>query len=355
MRPGVIFKFMKARGAISNPAGRFEKFAYVPDPDVAQEESPSPQTQFFKDTSRSAITYNDSPDVGFSASLNPYRGCEHGCVYCYARPTHEYLGLSAGLDFETRIMVKKDAPELLRKELSSPKWRPQVLAMSGVTDCYQPIERHLKLTRRCLEVLVEFRNPVAIITKNFLVTRDIDLLKELASYHAAAVFISITTLDDELRLKMEPRTSSPRQRLKAIERLAEAGIPVGVMVAPIIPGLNDHEIPKIIEKAVGAGAQSAGHVLVRLPYGVKDLFTEWLEENFPDRKQKVLHRIQEVRGGKLNDPRFGSRMRGEGTYAREIHELFTAACKKYGILGRSPELSTGSFRIPERPQMELFG
>ena len=224
------------------------------------------RTQFFKDHSKTVIARNDSPDVGFSASLNPYRGCEHGCIYCYARPTHEYLGFSAGLDFESKIMVKEDAPELLRAELLSPKWQPQVIFMSGVTDCYQPVERKLKLTRRCLEVLAEFRNPVFIITKNRLVTRDIDLLSELARHQAAAVWLSITTLDPELRKVMEPRTSPPAARLAAIRELAQAGIPVGVNVAPVIPGLTDHEMPAILQAAAEAGATAAGYTVVRLPY-----------------------------------------------------------------------------------------
>jgi DNA repair photolyase len=239
------------RGATDNPVNRFEKIHIEPDADWNPDDEyggcpQGPRTQFFKDHSKTLITRNDSPDVGFMASLNPYRGCEHGCIYCYARPTHEYLGFSAGLDFESKIMVKEDAPELLRAELMSPKWQPQVIFMSGVTDCYQPVESRLKLTRRCLEVLAEFRNPVFIITKNRLVTRDIDLLSELARHNAAAVWLSITTLDAELRKLMEPRTSPPLARLAAIRELAQAGIPVGVNVAPIIPGLTDHEMPAIL-------------------------------------------------------------------------------------------------------------
>src|SRR5262245_27700364 len=234
---------IRGRGAGGNPANRFEGLLYAPDPELDPSDSPAPTTHFFRDTSRSIIAYNDSPDVGFSASINPYRGCEHGCIYCYARPTHEYLGFSVGLDFESKIMVKEDASALLRRELMSPRWQPQTLAISGVTDCYQPIERRLQLTRRCLEVLLEFRNPVGIVTKNQLVTRDIDVLGELAKLDAAVVYVSVTTLDAELVGKMEPRTSRPAARLEAIAALAQAGIPVGVMVAPIIPGLNDHEIP----------------------------------------------------------------------------------------------------------------
>src|SRR5437867_2106427 len=265
-----------ARGAADNPPNRFEKIALERDPDWCDPDEPAPPTQFFKDHSDSVINYNDSPDVGFEASLNPYRGCEHGCIYCYARPFHEYLGLSAGLDVETRIMVKEDAPELLRRELSSHSWEPQVVSISGVTDCYQPAERRFQITRRCLEVLAEFRNPAGIITKNFLVTRDIDILADLARDRAAVVFLSITTLDHDLASRMEPRASSPARRLEAIEKISAAGIPCGVMVAPLIPGLTDHEMPAILSAAAKAGAITCGYVLLRLPFAVKNLFEEWL-------------------------------------------------------------------------------
>jgi DNA repair photolyase len=346
---------IRGRGASENPTNRFEKLSYVEDPHETDPEEPSPKTQVFKDRSHSLITYNNSPDVGFSASINAYRGCEHGCIYCYARPTHEYLGLSAGLDFETKILVKENAPELLRKELSSKHWKPQVLAMSGVTDCYQPLERRFKITRRCLEVLAEFRNPVVIITKNHLVTRDIDFLKELARFDAVAVYISVTTLDDKLRRILEPRTSPPARRLEAIKALSSAGIPTGVLVAPVIPAITDPEIPSILQVAAKAGAGFAGHVMLRLPFAVKTLFEEWLSEHFPERKEKVLHRIQAIRGGKLNDPRFGSRMSGEGIFAEEIHSLFTIASRKAGFLKRGLELSTAGFRRPSGDQLGLFG
>ena len=286
--------------------------------------------------------------------MNPYRGCEHGCIYCYARPTHEFLGFSAGLDFETRIMVKDRAPELLQKELSSPKWKPQVIAMSGVTDCYQPVERRLKLTRGCLEVLADFRNPVGIVTKNHLVTRDIDVLGELARHECAVVMISITTLDTDLRKVMEPRTSPPASRLAAIEALSRAGIPVGVLVAPVVPGLTDHEMPAILAAAAKAGARFAGHVVLRLPHAVAPLFEQWLGEHFPDRKDKVLNRIRSLRGGKLNNAQFGSRMRGEGIFADQIHQMFNVACRKAGIGKRDLELSTKHFRRVEKEQMSLF-
>jgi len=348
---------IKGRGAAENPPNRFERLPLEPDPETfgSAEDAPAPETVYYRDGSRSIIARNESPDVGFETSINPYRGCSHGCIYCYARPTHEYLGLSAGLDFETRIFVKEDAPALLRRELSSPRWRPQVLALCGVTDAYQPIERKLRLTRRCLEVLVEFRNPVGIVTKNHLVTRDVDLLQELARYDAASVNISVTTLDPELQRVMEPRTSIPARRLAAIETLAKAGVPVGVMVAPLIPGLNDHEMPAILEAAASAGARFAGYTMLRLPYAVKDLFVAWLERHFPERKEKVLGRLREMRGGKLNESRFHARMRGQGEYAAQLRALFHAAARKAGLDTRQPELSTAAFRRPRvGPQLALF-
>ncbi len=343
------------RGASANPANRFEALALEPDlEDPADEDRPKLATKYYRDFSRTIIAHNDSPDVGFDSSVNPYRGCEHGCIYCYARPTHEYLGFSAGLDFESRIMVKEDAPELLAAELSKRTWKPQVIAMSGVTDPYQPVERRLQITRRCLEVLARFRNPVGIITKNALVTRDLDLLGELASHHAAAVNISITSLDPKLQRILEPRTSTPRARLDAVAQVRAAGIPVGVMTAPIIPGLTDHEVPAILEAAAAAGAQWAGYTVVRLPYAVAPLFERWLEEHFPDRKEKVLGRIRHLRGGgkRLNDPNFKSRMVGEGIFAEQIRGLFEAGCKRAGLNTR-PKLSTASFRRPNE-QLTLF-
>jgi DNA repair photolyase len=344
----------RGRGTPENPPNRFERLAYLPILESPDDKEHAVKTQYLKDASRSLVTYNDSPDVGFDASINPYRGCEHGCIYCYARPYHEYLGFSAGLDFETRILVKEDAPELLREELASPKWQPKVVAISGVTDAYQPIERKLQLTRRCLEVLAEFRNPVVIVTKNQLVTRDIDLLKELANFDAAAVCVSVTTLDAELARVMEPRTSTPANRLEAIRTLTEAGVPVRALVAPVIPGLTDHEIPSIIQAASEAGARHAGYVVVRLPHGVKELFERWLEDHFPDRKKKVLNRIRAIRGGKLNDPNFGSRMRGEGVFAEQINSMFELACRRCGIEFGAPKLSTAAFKRPARPQLSLF-
>jgi len=337
---------VRGRGAADNPSNRFEPLHLERDENWNPDEDPALTTRFYRDASATIINYNDSPDIGFRASINPYRGCEHGCIYCYARPTHEYLGFSAGLDFESRIMVKENAPELLRKELASPKWKPQVIAMSGVTDCYQPAERKFKITRGCLEVLAEFRNPVGIVTKNHLVTRDIDLLQTLAAHRAVVVFVSVTTLDPALASKLEPRASLPQHRLAAIRALCEAGIPAGVMTAPMIPALNDHEVPNIIDAAVGAGAQFAGYVALRLPFGLGPLFEDWLARHFPDRKEKVLNRVRALRGGKINDPNFGTRMRGEGIFADQMEALFATACRKAGIGGQGPELSTAAFRVP---------
>jgi DNA repair photolyase len=346
------------RGALENPPNRFEKIHLEPDADWNPDDDPAlagPRTQFFVDHSKTVIAHNDSPDIGFTSSLNPYRGCEHGCIYCYARPTHEYLGFSSGLDFESKIMVKLNAPELLREELSSPKWKPQVIVMSGVTDCYQPVERKLKLTRRCLEVLLEFRNPVGIITKNSLVSRDADVLSELAKHHCVSVCLSITTLDNHLRLVLEPRTSPPQARLNAIRKLAEANIPVSVNVAPIIPGLTDHEMPAILKAAHDAGATSAGFTVVRLPHANAPLFEKWLETHFPDRKENVLNRIKAMRGGKLYNSQWGSRMRGEGIFAEQIEAMFDVARRKAGFKDvRNYELSTASFRRPDGKQLSLF-
>ena len=345
----------RGRGATENPPNRFASLFYVRDQDWTDPDDPAPTTQCLRDMSRSIIARNNSPDVGFHTSINPYKGCEHGCIYCFARPTHEYLGFSAGLDFETKILVKEDAPGLLRQELNSPRWNPQVIIMSGVTDPYQPLERRLQLTRGCLEVLAAFRNPVAIITKNHLVTRDSDLLGELSRCDAAAVFVSITTLDSALARVMEPRASHPQRRLAAIETLANAGVPVGVMVAPVIPGLTDHELPAIIAAAAQAGARFAGHGLLRLPLGVGPLFEQWLAVHVPTKKDKILNRLRALHGGQLNDSRFGKRMRGEGLFADQIASLFKLACRQAGLTNSGPALSTAAFRHPADPQLSLFG
>ena len=346
-------KELHGRGAFINPANRFEKILIERDEEVSDEDYPSLKTEFFKDTSKSIVSYNDSPDIGFSASLNPYRGCEHGCVYCYARPTHEYFGLSSGWDFESKIFVKMDAAALLRKELAHPKWKPQVVVVSGVTDCYQPFERKFQVTRQCMEVLLEFRNPVGIITKNRLVVRDADVFKQMAEYDGVCVTVSVTSLDAHVARTMEPRASTPANRLKAVEELAKAGVPVSVNVAPIVPGLTDHEIPAILKAAVNAGAQSAGYTVVRLPYAVKDLFERWLQEYFPDRKDKVLNRIRELRGGALYDSGFGTRMSGTGLFAEHIRDLFDMGYKRAKFPGRI-RLSAANFRNPNNQQLTLF-
>jgi DNA repair photolyase len=346
---------MRGRGSDSNPKNRFESLERIPEPSDDSDETCSPNTQFLIDSSKSIIAYNVSPDVGFDASVNAYRGCEHGCVYCYARPTHEYLGFSSGLDFETKIMVKEDAPELLRNEFSSPKWKPQLLGMSGVTDCYQPVEKKKQITRRCLEVCLEFRNPVVIVTKNYLVTRDIDILSEMARYDCVGVTISLTTLDHKLSSLLEPRASRPARRLGTIKTLADAGIPVGYLQAPMISGLTDSEAPAIAQAAANAGATFAGYVALRLPFAVKALFEHWLEQHYPDRKEKVLNRIRAMRGGKLNDANFQTRMRGEGIFAEQMQELFQLATRKAGITRRWPRLSTEHFRrLSTSPQLGLF-
>jgi DNA repair photolyase len=344
----------RGRGANINPANRFESLHYELEDWCEPETDARPiRTQFFRDDSQSIISYNNSPDVGFDASLNPYRGCEHGCAYCYARPTHEYLGFSAGIDFESRILVKQKAAELLGVELAKPSWTPQNLALSGVTDAYQPIERKLQITRSCLRVLVEFRNPVIVVTKNHLVTRDSDLLGELARFNASAVTLSITTLDPKLARLLEPRASRPSHRLDAIAKLHEASIPVGVNIAPIIPGINEHEIPSITATAAKAGAQFASYTIVRLPLTVAPIFVAWLENHFPERKEKVLSRIRSIRNGKLNNADFGARMCGDGPMAEEIRQMFHVSCRRAGLNRPRTELSTVAFRRLLKNQMEL--
>jgi DNA repair photolyase len=344
----------QGRGASANLPNRFEARWHEPDEEWAHADDPAPTTTFLPDDSRTIIATNDSPDIGFDASVNPYRGCEHGCIYCYARPTHEYLGMSAGLDFESKILVKYDAPDLLRAALAAPAWKPRLVMMSGVTDCYQPVERRLKLTRGCLEVLAEFRNPVALITKNHLVSRDVDVLAPLAALGAAAVTISVTTLDQDLTRVLEPRASVPAARLAAIRALAGAGIPVGVNVAPIIPGLTDHELPKILAAAAEAGATRAGYTIVRLPFGVLPLFERWLDEHAPSKKAMVLHRIEALRGGARNESRFGARMTGVGVFAKHLADVFHVACRRHGLATGTPGLDTRHFRVPGPRQLNWW-
>jgi DNA repair photolyase len=352
------------RGSWDNPGNRFARVQLDRGPDFAGETpavdewgeplegTHAPGVDLIEDHVDTFLVKNHSPDIGFSWGANPYRGCEHGCSYCYARPYHEYLGYSAGLDFETKIVFKPRAPEILRRELSARNWKAEVVAMSGISDCYQPIERRLGLTRRVLEVFSEFRQPVALITKNHLVTRDIDLLKPLAEARAAAVAISLTTLDPELSRRMEPRASLPAFRLKAVEKLASAGISVGVNIAPVIPGLNDFEIPRLVEAAAQAGAYRANFSIIRLPHGVKDIFSDWLAKELPTKREGVLGRIMSLRGGKLNETRFGARMRGEGELAKNIESMFRVAVQRAGINREPFALSSASFRRPGGTQLE---
>lgn len=342
------------RGTRRNPENRYERLHVEMDAaEGAEWGEPREPTLFYRDASKHVLAKNDSPDVGFCSSLNPYRGCEHGCVYCYARPTHEYLSFSAGLDFERRIMVKADAPERLRAALSSPRWQPQTVALSGNTDCYQPVERRLRLTRRCLEVFCEFRNPVSVVTKSALVARDVDLLGELAGHEAAQVLVTLTTLDADLARRMEPRAANPERRLETVAALRAAGIPVGVMIAPVIPGLTDSEIPRILQHAAEVGAASAGWALLRLPSPVDRLFIDWIERHFPGRRQRILGRIRQCRDGRLTDSVFGRRLRGQGAYAAQIRALFLAAARRVGLDRPLPPLNTAAFRRPPQAGEQL--
>ena len=358
-RDGLPAGPVRGRGAGLSPGNRFETvrlhiLGEERDRARLEQDPPArPRTTTLEDATRSVLNRVESPDLPFSWSLNPYRGCEHGCVYCYARPTHEYLGLSCGLDFETRILAKHDAPAILREQLARPGWKGEPIMISGVTDPYQPVERELGITRACLLVAAECRQSVSVITKNALVTRDIDVLERLAAVNAVSVSLSITTLDERVRRVMEPRTSTAENRLDAIRRLRRAGIPVGVNVAPIVPGLTDHEIPQILQRAADAGAQFAMFIVLRLPFGVKDLFEAWLQEHFAGRAQKVLRRVMELRGGRLNDPAFGQRMRGTGTWAETFAGVFHKARDRAGLRHSYPTLSVEAFRRDTR-QLGLF-
>ncbi|MCX6133137.1 MAG: PA0069 family radical SAM protein [Ignavibacteriales bacterium] len=350
----------KGRGAGFNPPNRFESVTvdkvgedlaqYFIDPEPDRDVL----TKFYSDHTKSILAKNDSPDIPFTYSLNPYRGCERGCIYCYARPTHEYLGFSSGLDFETKIMVKHDAHVLLEKQFRNRNWKPQIVMMSGDTDCYQPIERKLGLTRKCLEVFLQYRNPVSIVTKNALVQRDIDILKQLASLNLVLVTLSITSLNHDLIRRMEPRTSTPAKRLETVEMLATAGIPVGVNVCPIIPGLNDTEIPSIVQEAARRGARYASSTMVRLPNAVKDLFIDWLQREMPERAPAIVNRIRDIRNGNLSCSDFGERLRGEGQIAEAIGQLFHTVCKRLHLNDAKASLSTDQFRSPADAQMEIF-
>lgn len=340
----------RGRGTLLNPPSRFDRLSIEPDPDpdLGGEGDRPLRTEFLRDESRSLISRNDSPDIPFEHTLNPYRGCEHGCIYCYARPYHEYLGFSAGLDFETKIVVKADAPELLRQELGKASWHGAPLGLSGVTDCYQPIERRLQLTRRCLEVMVECRQPVGVVTKSALVARDADLFADLARHQAAEVSVTVTTLDEGLRRALEPRAATSEARLDAVARIAARGVPVGVLVSPVIPGLTDHEIPRILRRAREAGATYSHFQMLRLPHGVGALFEEWLTAHVPDRKEKILGRLRQVRLGCLTDARFGRRMTGDGPIADLAAQLFFRARDRFGLAAGPRALSSAAFRRPAR-------
>jgi DNA repair photolyase len=353
---------MKGRGANIDPRNRFESVHSEADWEQLEGDDEflasrlAARTVYLPDDSQSIISENDSPDVFFRYSINPYRGCSHGCSYCYARPTHEYLGMNAGIDFEAKILVKQRAPDLLRDWLARPKYQPELIVMSGVTDCYQPAERQYQLTRRCLEVALEARQPIGIITKNALVARDLDLLQEMARLNIIRVSLSVTSLDDALIGAMEPRTSRPQARLRTIGQLREAGVPVGVMVAPVIPGLNDSEIPTVLKAAADAGAQVANYIVLRLPLNVRPVFVEWLERNQPLDKDRILSRIRSTRDGELTDSAYGRRMRGEGEMAAQIGRTFQVFAKKYGLDGKLPPLEFSHFRPPRTSsgQMNLF-
>ncbi len=350
----------KGRGAQFNPQNRFEKLAvedYTFDDwsDFEETGLKNLSTEYFIDNSKTVIAKNDSYDLGFDYSFNPYRGCEHGCIYCYARPSHEYLGFSSGIDFETKIMIKPNAAKLLELEFRKKNYKPDVTMFSGNTDCYQPVERKLQITREALKVCLKYGNPVALITKNALVQRDIDILKEMAELKIVNVMLSITTLDRDLARKMEPRTSSPDMRLKTIEVLAENKIPVGVNVAPVIPGLTDKEIPDILKEASARGATYAGYIMLRLPYAVKDLFIEWLKREYPLKASKVINTVKSVRDGKLNSSEWGVRFRGEGEIADTVKNLFKISCKKYNLNKKNHNLTKEHFRVPSlEKQLQLF-
>lgn len=348
----------KGRGSQINPPNRFGGPWYEADLEHVEHDQEyldslrNRSTEYILDDSKSIVTENNSPDVGFRFSMNPYRGCSHGCSYCYARPYHEYLGWNAGLDFETKILVKENAPKLFREFLCRDAWKPEAIAMSGVTDCYQPAERQYRLTRGCLEVAAEAQQPIGIITKNALVLRDLDILRGMAASNLAHVNLSITTLDADLARSMEPRTSTPLARLRAVKELSEAGVPVRVLIAPVIPGLNETEIPAILKAAREAGAKGAGYVLLRLPLTVAPVFVEWLQRTQPARYQRIEGRIRDTRGGKLNDSDFATRMCGTGEIAQQIGEMFRLFAKRHGLDGKLPAYDCTRFRPPG--QMWLF-
>jgi DNA repair photolyase len=350
----------RGRGAESNASGRFESQAREAFDDGWNEgdETPAPlKTTVTAEAARVIITRNDSPDVGFDRSINPYRGCEHGCIYCYARPAHAYMGLSPGLDFESRLFFKPGAAELLEKELAKPSYAPGVIHIGGNTDPYQPLEKRLRITRGVLEVMQRFRHPLSIITKSALIIRDIDILGPMGQAGLVRAAVSVTTLDRALARAIEPRAATPERRLEAVRRLANAGVPTVVMFAPAIPGLNDHELEAVLERAAAAGALGAGYVVLRLPREIKDLFAEWLATRRPDRAERVMSLVRQTRGGKDYDPEWGKRMKGEGPIADLLAQRFKIAARRLGLDRVPPPLDVGQFRVPPRPgdQLDLFG
>ena len=350
-------RFEKGRGAQYNPKNRFLKGQYVQEhvEGIDEWEHEPRQTQYIYDDSKTLVNKVTSPDVGMMYSANPYQGCEHGCIYCYARNSHEYWGYSAGLDFESRIVVKRNAPALLRKFFDNKNWVPAPISLSGNTDCYQPIERKMKITRQLLEICLEYRNPVGVLSKNALVLRDIDIIQELAKLNLVRVFSSITSTDEDLRRVLEPRTASYRSRLKMIETFSKAGVPTGIMNAPLIPGLNDMHIHDVLKAASNAGARWAGYTVVRLNGAIGPIFKDWLYKAFPDRAAKVWHQICECHGGEVNDSRFGNRIVGDGKFAELIKDQFQLYCRKYGLNKEKMEYNLSDFRRVKQVQMSLFG
>ncbi|WP_341842488.1 PA0069 family radical SAM protein [Chitinophaga caseinilytica] len=349
------FPYYKGRGAQVNPKNKYlaEEYAQEHPEGIDEWWQADVPTQIFEENAKTLVNKVDSPDVGMWYSMNPYQGCEHGCIYCYARNSHQFWGFSAGLDFERKIVAKTNAPELLRKFLNNKNWVPRPVSLSGNTDCYQPLERKMWLTRQCLEVAWEYRQPVGIITKNALVLRDKYILQKMAEHQLICVYVSLTTLQEDLRQKMEPRTATAVQRLKVIRELSELGVPVGVMTAPIIPGLNDHEIPRLLEQAAENGAKYAGYTVVRLNDAVKIIFKDWLQKNFPDRSDKVWHMIEGLHGGEVNDSQFGRRMRGDGNLADIIRQQFRVQTKRLGMNQEKFEFNTSLFARPTN-QLKLF-
>ncbi|AZI23815.1 PA0069 family radical SAM protein [Pedobacter sp. G11] len=348
-------QYFRGRGAQVNPHNKFLKDVYVKEYDegIDDWEESDHKTSFIFENSKSIVNKVDSPDVGMAYSLNPYQGCEHGCTYCYARNSHQYWGYSAGIEFERKIIVKKDAPLLFKKFLEKKGWDASTISLSGNTDCYQPAERKFKLTRQLLEIALEYKQPIGMITKNSLILRDKDILQEMARLNLCMVYVSINSLNEDLRQVMEPRTTTAKQRLKVVEELSKAGIPMGVVVAPLVPGLSDHEIPKILKAVASAGAIQAGYTVVRLNGAIAQIFEDWLQKNFPDRFEKVWHMIQSCHGGNVNDSRFGDRMRGDGHIAKMIRDNFKLHCRLNGLNVKRIVLNHSHFKVPN-DQMSLF-